>query len=95
MDKKDTIEKRIDKLNKEFGELLDGIPEGQKQPKTLPQNLSAFGLTLDEAQAWLEQEPNFLSDVSYHEPQNRRKVTRTETSAGKEIKYLFCDDVIL
>lgn len=46
--------------------------------ETTPQQLmKSVGLTEKEAKAWLKKEPNFSSDASYHEPKNRRKVTRT------------------
>jgi hypothetical protein len=75
----DSIDERLNKLIRDFDELLG------KRQKTVFENdinnldrLIDLGLTTDEAKYWLEQEPNFMpSDDSYHEPSNRRKVTRT------------------
>lgn len=77
----DPIEEKLKKLNAEFSALL-----GDSQLKTEDnenrdfEKLIRCGLTKNEAKAWLKHEPNFSSDVSYHEPRNRRKVTRTTPS---------------
>ena len=73
-----SIDERIRKLNDEVRQFL-GVPKTlTNEEKTTPEKLSKmFSLTPHQAKAWLRKEPDFSSDASYHEPQNRRKVTRT------------------
>lgn len=92
MQKKETIDERLTRLNKYWDEVLTnaGIDANLSQiDETAPQQLvNLFGLTTKEAKAWLKNEPKFSSDVSYHEPQNRRKVTRTHPTANQMKKVL-------
>ncbi len=75
----DSVDERLAKILEEFDRML-GKPV--KDEDTLSK-LVHLGLTLNEAKEWLEKEPNYgkfvlnSSDDSYHEPSNRRKVTRT------------------
>jgi len=81
MTKKETIDERLTRLNKEFDELLAnaGIDNNEFQiDETTPQQLiNFFGLTAKEARAWLKQEPRFPTDISLHEPKNRHRLDRT------------------
>ncbi len=79
MKRKETIKERLAKLNRELDfSLGKRIENGNERPVDNLRRLIDMGLTSDEAEAWLEQERNFVpSDDSYHEPSNRRKVTRT------------------
>ncbi len=61
----DVIGDELHKLAEEFRKLA-GLPTSISE-KTTPEQLTKFGLTLDEAKAWLKQEPNFFV--------SRRKVT--------------------
>ncbi len=73
----DPIRDELHKLAEEFKKLANESQKIGKCEKTTPEQLAKFGLTFNEAKTWLEDEPNFSYDASYHEPQNRRKVTRT------------------
>ena len=73
----DPIRDELHRLSEEFKKLLDEPDDAISLDKTSPEQLAKFGLTLGEAESWLKDEPDFSSDASYHEPQNRRKVTRT------------------
>jgi hypothetical protein len=73
----DPIRDELHRLSEEFKKLLDEPDDTFSLDKTTPEQLAKFGLTHDEAEAWIKDEPEFSSDVSYHEQQNRRKVTRT------------------
>jgi hypothetical protein len=78
----DPIRDELHRINEEFSKLL-GISDGMHLvEKTLPEQLiQRFGLTAKQARSWLDKEPNYdkcvLSDDSYHEDSNRRKVNRT------------------
>jgi hypothetical protein len=74
----DPIGDELDKLSAEFRKLA-GLPKKGSILEAIEQ-LTRFGLTINEARIWLRHEPNFSSDASYHEPRNRRKVNRTEKS---------------
>lgn len=75
---KDTIEKRLDDLIRDFDELLgrhdevepSGIVETSKK-------LVSFGLTIDEAKAWLSNEPNYIGRRKVTGKRNSRRGTRT------------------
>ena len=69
----DQIREELHRLNEEFSRLLGGSDLEQTTPECLVES----GLTFKEAKAWLENEPSFKSDVSYHDSSNRRKVNRT------------------
>jgi hypothetical protein len=74
--KKDTIDEKLTRLLTDFDRMLNN----HKADQTVLKRLVRLGLTPTEAKAWLRQEPNFMSsDDGYHEPQNRRRVTRTQT----------------
>jgi hypothetical protein len=82
MRRKETIDERLARLNRELDETL-----GKHQDTRFADNINdldkllGLGLTIDEAKYWLENEPSFTpSDDSYHEPSNRRRVTRTPNS---------------
>ena len=71
----DPIEDKLRKLNREFDELL-GITQPLPTDNRLDNidRLILFGLTTDEAKAWLKKEPSFPSDASYHEPKSINKL---------------------
>jgi hypothetical protein len=74
----DSVSDRSRKLGEEFERFVNGDSEIKEDAKTTLEDLvHNFGLSLSQATAWLKKEPNFSSDVSYHEPKNRRKVNRT------------------
>ena len=73
----DPIGDELHRLSEEFKKLAGEVTQEESIEKTTPEQLTQFGLTLGEAESWLRDEPNFSSDVSYHEHRNRRKVTRT------------------
>lgn len=75
MVKKNDFVERLDAINKKLDEMLNDVC--CEISVSVPKDLAVFGLTLNEAKSWLKNEPNFSSDVSYHEPRNRRKVNRT------------------
>jgi hypothetical protein len=77
-----SIDDELHKLREEFEKLLN--PEKvQANETTIPEQLKKFGLTLDEAKAWLEQEPNFFT--------NRRIFTdkRTDEDLTESIAPLY------
>jgi hypothetical protein len=78
MKRNDDLEKRLDTINKALEDSLSRACKNEVSACT-PKELAKFGLTIDEAKAWLEKEPSFPSDASYHEPRNRRKVNRTDS----------------
>lgn len=78
--KKENIDERLTRINNYWTNVLAkaGIDNDEQLEKTIPQALiENLGLTYKEAVAWLRKEPNYLSDVGYHEPRNRRRVNRT------------------
>jgi hypothetical protein len=68
------LDDRLHNLRKRFERLASG--DLQDAETTAEDLIHNFGLSPSEAKAWLKKEPNFPSDASYHEPRNRRKVTR-------------------
>jgi hypothetical protein len=58
---RDKILDRLIRIRQEFEELCGAVPEIDE-----PKDLTIFGMTLHEAEAWFRNEPDF----------NRRKVTR-------------------
>jgi hypothetical protein len=55
----DPVGDELHRLTKEFRKLA-GLPTDSNAPETTsPEQLTRFGLTLNEAKAWLEQEPNY------------------------------------
>jgi hypothetical protein len=60
---RDKILDRLTRIRQEFEELCGASVFELEEPK----DLTVFGMTLDEAKAWFENEPDF----------NRRKVTRS------------------
>jgi hypothetical protein len=84
----DPIRDELHRLNKEFKKLLENSSNTHLE-KTLPEHLTKFGLTLDEAKAWLEQEPNFKpsdeilhgnrSDEDFTEPRKDRFIRKTSS----------------
>jgi hypothetical protein len=67
----DPIRDELHRLSEEFKKL---VAVEETTPEQLVQR---FRLTLDEAKEWLENEPKYPSDVSYHDASNRRQVNRT------------------
>jgi hypothetical protein len=56
----DSIGDELHKLSEEFRKLA-GLPTSTEIPEKTPQEqLTKFGLTLDEAKAWLRKEPNYV-----------------------------------
>jgi hypothetical protein len=57
----DPIRDELHRLNEEFDKLL-GLHEGVHLPeRTTPEQLvQCYGLTIDEAKVWIEQEPDFV-----------------------------------
>jgi len=84
----DPIGDELNRLKEDCKKLLGKPIDTEQLEETNPNQLAKFGLTFDEAQAWLDNEPSFSSDASYHEPRNRRKVNRTEKSYSLNIKTL-------
>lgn len=73
----DFADEKLHKLAEEFHRFVNGESTITEEIDTIPEKIaSKFGLSLSQAKAWLKNEPNFSSDVSYHESRNRRKVTR-------------------
>jgi hypothetical protein len=60
----DPIRDELQRLNEEFRKLAS-LPTSTSE-ETKPEHLTKFGLTLDEAKAWLKQEPNYPSDEILH-----------------------------
>jgi hypothetical protein len=83
----DSPSERLHKLAEEFHKFVNGEQSVIEDidisvSETTPKELSKFGLTLKEAQVWLKNEPDFSSDVGYHEPRNRRRVNGTIFTHG-------------
>jgi hypothetical protein len=77
--KKLSSDERLKRLNADLDKMLSVagiVREYENIEDKEYAKLTLFGLTKKEAKAWLKREPNFSSDASYHEPQNRRRVTR-------------------
>ena len=56
----DSIGDELHRLSEEFKKLLGDSKSETVAEKTTPEQLSKiFGLTIDEAKAWLEQEPDY------------------------------------
>jgi len=76
--KKDLLAERLAKINAALEEMLGESPSRSVYEETTPEQLGKlFGLTIDQAKAWLENEPNFTSDRFLHEHRNRRGLYRT------------------
>ncbi len=77
MERKETLEERIDRINKALEDLLNGIT---KEPaENAIQELSYFGLTFEEATAWLEHEPNYVpTDDFLQRDKNAKDFTAPE-----------------
>lgn len=73
----DPIGDELHRLNEEFKKLVGNSTNIPISEKTLPEHLTKFGLTLDEARAWLEQEPNFFTSRRiFTDKNNRRRLYR-------------------
>jgi hypothetical protein len=60
MSRKETIDERLTRINKQFDELLgNSSTVGKKEESNLEQITRHFGLTVSEAKVWLKQEPNY------------------------------------
>jgi glycyl-tRNA synthetase alpha subunit len=81
MKKRETIDERLNRLNREFDEILENAgtdnSEYHANETTPKQLMKSFGLTAKEAKAWLKREPSFPADEFSHEQQNRRRLHRT------------------
>jgi hypothetical protein len=91
----DPIRDELHRLSEEFRKLL-GKPDDSSitEKTTVEQLVQCYGLTTKEAKEWLKKEPDFVpSDDSYHEPSNRRKVTRTcsEICANRLRSFFHAD----
>jgi len=76
-----SLDERLRQIKERLEKLVMNDILVEKHLETTPDELTAFGISLSQAKAWLKREPNFPSDVSYHEPQNRRRVNRTLSQA--------------
>ena len=56
----DSSRDELHRLGEEFKKLADNSNPTNNIEKTTPDQLAKHGLTLDEAKAWLEQEPNYV-----------------------------------
>jgi hypothetical protein len=71
------LSERLVKINEALEKMLRGSSSEAVSEETTPEQLARlFGLTLDQAKTWLENEPNFASDRFLHEPRNRRRLDR-------------------
>ena len=80
MKKRETVDERLRRINKEFDELLSntGISDNKVSAKTSTlEQLVRFGLTPDEAKDWLSNEPNY-NRRNFTGKQNRRRLDRTQ-----------------
>jgi hypothetical protein len=77
----DPIRDELHRLSEEFGKLLGSHSSAALVEKTTPENLMVFGLTLDEAKAWLQNEPCFRPSDEFLQRdkhrRNRRGLYRT------------------
>jgi hypothetical protein len=74
----DPIRDELHRLNEEFKKLLGNSSSIHVSEKTLPEHLIRFGLTTEEARAWLEQEPNFFTSRRiFTDKPDRRRLDRT------------------
>jgi hypothetical protein len=82
-----SIDDKLKKIKERLEKLVNDDFSKEDSVKTNPEEItSEFGLSLSQAKAWLKKEPDFPSDVSYHEPQNRRRVNGTEKSYSLNMK---------
>ena len=74
----DPIGGELHRLAKEFRKLA-GLPTDSNAPETTSlEQFTQFGLTLDEVEAWLEQERGHIpTDEFLHRYRNRRRLDRT------------------
>ena len=75
----DPIGDELHKLNEEFRKLL-GLPSNAQitEKTTTKELVQSFGLTIDEAKAWLEHELDYKpSDECLHDRRNRRGLDST------------------
>lgn len=76
----DPIRDELHRLVKEIGDLIDGNIDKFIE-KTTPCQLIKYGLTLGEAEAWFNNEPNFQSIRRiFTTSSNRRRLYRTYSS---------------
>jgi hypothetical protein len=95
-----SIDDKLHRLKKEFDELLGDSNNLEKANRTTPERLvQRFDLTLDEAKAWLEQEPNFMpsdgflqrrkSDTDLTKPERRFCATSVGYAYHAKIHQMF------
>jgi hypothetical protein len=82
----DIIGDELHRLSEEFRKLAN-LPT-RIDEETKPEQLAKFGLTLNEAKAWLKQEPNYPSDENlqgdhsdedFTEPRRGRFIRKTSS----------------
>ena len=61
LERKETPKERIERIYKEFDEMLRGKQTTTKTIIETPNKLTRFGLTLREAKGWMKKEPNYIS----------------------------------
>ena len=73
----DPIGDELRRLSKEFRKLA-GLPTCTHKPAEVsPQHLTKFGLTLDEAKAWMKKEPNYVpADENLHKKRTDEDLTK-------------------
>jgi hypothetical protein len=79
----DPIGDELHKLSEEFKKLLGESFGKQGIKETTPEELSRlFGLTLNQAKAWLKKEPNYIpaDGFSQHEKQPKNSQNRQQDS---------------
>jgi len=82
----DPIGDELHRLSEEFKKLVSPTSR-----ETTTEDLAKFGLTSEEAKAWLRNEPNFaLSDVSYHDKKSDDKSSEPRILLLLRI-LLFCN----
>lgn len=79
MTKKESIDERLDNILKHWDKVLSnaGIQRDEtlNDEKMIQHLMNYFGLTVKEAKAWLEQEPNFFTSrrIFTDKPDRRRR----------------------
>ena len=71
-----SIDERLSRLKEQLDKLLNSDSLVEPDEATSPEHIAdVFGLSHSQAKAWLKKEPNYSSDVSYHEPRKDDKLT--------------------
>lgn len=79
MTKKENIHEKLVRLNREWDETLRNLgiyvkPCNRDNDMGNIDRLMLFGLSRKEAKAWIKREPNYPSDVSYHDDESDDKL---------------------